>query len=60
MKRVQERGYDVVSDDEHDAFVDDGHSGSTLDRPALTRLREALREGQVDVLLCYDPDRLYP
>ena len=58
VKRVQERGYDVVSDGDHDAFVDDGQSASTLERPALDRLRHLLREGKVDVLLCYDPDRL--
>ena len=58
VRRVQERGYDVVSDGDHDAFVDDGQSASTLERPALDRLRQLLREGKVDVLLCYDPDRL--
>src|SRR2546425_1445604 len=39
-------------------FVDDGYSGATLDRPALARLREAVRAGAVDVVLIYDPDRL--
>src|SRR3972149_7983621 len=57
-KRAQERGYDLVSDGEKDAFVDEGYSGGDLDRPALTRLRKAIREGCVDVFLCYDPDRL--
>jgi site-specific DNA recombinase len=41
-----------------DAFGDDGYSGAELDRPALNRLRQAAREGRVDVVLAYDPDRL--
>lgn len=38
--------------------VDDGYSGATLDRPGLADLRAAVAEKQVDVILCYDPDRL--
>ena len=57
-KRVQERGYTIIPGYEGDAFVDDGYSGGDLDRPALNRLRQAVREGRVDVILCYDPDRL--
>ena len=57
-KRAQERGYNLVPDRETDAFVDEGYSGSDLKRPALTRLRQSVREGHVDVMLCYDPDRL--
>jgi site-specific DNA recombinase len=47
------KGYDVVAE-----FVDDGISGATIERPALTRLREALRAKAYDVVLVYDPDRL--
>jgi len=57
-KRAQERDYTIIPDYKGNAFVDDGYSGGDLDRPALTRLRQAVREGQVDVILCYDPDRL--
>jgi site-specific DNA recombinase len=39
-------------------FVDDGYSGAELDRPALSRLREAIRAGKYDVILIHDPDRL--
>ena len=39
-------------------FVDDGYSGADLDRPALGRLREVARQGEVDIVLVYDPDRL--
>src|SRR3989304_4783796 len=57
-KRCLERGWSPVSDGDKDAFIDDGYSGSELDRPALNRLRQAVREGRVDVVLSYDPDRL--
>ena len=39
-------------------FVDDGHSGSTLVRPALERLRDAAYAGQLDRLYVHAPDRL--
>jgi site-specific DNA recombinase len=39
-------------------FVDDGFSGASLDRPALGRLRELIRAGQVDCVVTYAMDRL--
>ncbi|WP_239342415.1 recombinase family protein, partial [Frankia sp. CiP3] len=39
-------------------FEDDGHSGGTLTRPALERLRDLVAAVQIDVVLCYSPDRL--
>jgi site-specific DNA recombinase len=39
-------------------FLDDGYSGADLNRPALARLREAVRAKAVDVVLIHDPDRL--
>ena len=39
-------------------FEDDGHSGATLVRPALERLRDLVAGVGVDVVLCYSPDRL--
>ena len=39
-------------------FVDDGHSGATLDRPAMQRLRDAVRGGNVDCVVIYKIDRL--
>ncbi len=57
-KRCLERGWVPVSDGDKDAFIDDGYSGSELDRPALNRLRQAVKEGRVDMVLVYDPDRL--
>ena len=43
--------------DEQHIYVDDGHSGFYLDRPALDRLRDAARDGLIDLLLVHDPDR---
>jgi site-specific DNA recombinase len=39
-------------------FRDDGHSGATLNRPGLDRLRDAVRAGEVMQVLVTDPDRL--
>ena len=39
-------------------FVDDGHSGNTLVRPALERLRDAAYAGQLERLYVLAPDRL--
>ncbi|MGF6889655.1 site-specific DNA recombinase, partial [Nocardia sp. GP40] len=39
-------------------FADDGHSGATLVRPALERLRDLVAGVGIDVVLCYSPDRL--
>lgn len=39
-------------------YIDDGYSGSTLERPALTRLRQAVRDGRVDCVVVYKLDRL--
>jgi site-specific DNA recombinase len=57
-KRCLEKGWELVFDGDKDAFIDDGYTGSELDRPALNRLRKAVKEGRVDIVLCYDPDRL--
>jgi len=57
-RRCLERGRNIVSDMDREAFVDDGFSGSELNRPALNRLRELVQQGQVDVVMAYDPDRL--
>jgi site-specific DNA recombinase len=39
-------------------FEDEGHSGATLIRPALERLRDLIAGVGIDVVLCYSPDRL--
>jgi site-specific DNA recombinase len=39
-------------------FEDEGHSGATLVRPGLERLRDLVAGVGVDVVLCFSPDRL--
>jgi len=39
-------------------FADEGFSGTVLERPDLTALREAAASGMVNVIVCRDPDRL--
>jgi site-specific DNA recombinase len=39
-------------------FIDDGISGTRLDRPALDRLRDLAAEGAFEVILVTAPDRL--
>jgi site-specific DNA recombinase len=39
-------------------FRDEGYSGSRLDRPALDRLRDAVRDAEIDLVAVHSPDRL--
>ena len=39
-------------------FVDDGHSGATLVRPALDQLRDLVLAGVIDRIYVHSPDRL--
>jgi len=52
---AQEHGHDVI-----DAYVcvDDGYSGSRLDRPGLDRLRDGAEAGSFEAALVLCPDRL--
>jgi site-specific DNA recombinase len=52
---AEQLGLDVP---EQWVFEDDGHSGASLVRPALERLRDMVCQVPVDVLLVYSPDRL--
>jgi site-specific DNA recombinase len=49
------RGYEILPGN---VFIDDGVSGTRLDRPALERLRDLAAEGAFDVVLVTAPDRL--
>src|SRR5262252_3737827 len=49
------RGYEVLPGN---IFIDDGVSGTRLDRPALERLRDLAAEGAFEVVLVTAPDRL--
>lgn len=39
-------------------FRDEGYSGADLSRPGLSKLRQAVRDHKVEVVLFHDPDRL--
>ncbi|OLN29954.1 recombinase family protein [Desulfosporosinus metallidurans] len=39
-------------------FIEDGYSGAYLERPALDRMRNVLREKRFGAVIVYDPDRL--
>ena len=47
----------AVMDPDH-AFIDEGHSGSSLVRPALERLRDVVAAGEIDRVYLLAPDRL--
>ena len=42
-KRSLENDWEPVFDGDKDAFIDEGYTGSELDRPALNRLRKAAK-----------------
>lgn len=39
-------------------YIDDGYSGGSLDRPALTRLRKDVESGEIQCVVVYKIDRL--
>jgi site-specific DNA recombinase len=39
-------------------YVDEGITGEFLDRPALIRLRQDVKNGIIERIICLDPDRL--
>ena len=53
--RVEQDRHQLL--DEH-ILLDDGYSGSYLDRPALDRLRDLARESTIDLVYIHSPDRL--
>jgi site-specific DNA recombinase len=55
QQTAKARGYEVLPGN---VFIDDGVSGTRLDRPALERLRDLAAEGAFDVVLVTAPDRL--
>ena len=55
QRLAQQAGYHVP--DSH-IFVDEGISGTTLDRPALRRLRDLVISQAIAALIILDPDRL--
>lgn len=55
LSKIQEDGFSIR---EEMKFIDDGFSGSNLERPSLERLREAIFSGIVDRIYIHSPDRL--
>jgi len=53
-KYCADKSYDIV-----DKYVDAGFSGTTLKRPAFTRLMEDVETGDIDIVLVYKLDRLF-
>ena len=54
-RAAEQRGLSLPSDL---ICIDDGYSGTTLERPALDRLRDLVSEGACDLVLVVSPDRL--
>ena len=52
---AEAHGYEILPGN---VFIDDGMSGTRLDRPALDRLRDLAAEGAFEVILVTAPDRL--
>jgi site-specific DNA recombinase len=54
-QHIQQQSWSLLPEHE---FLDEGVSGSRLDRPALDRLRDAAGRGEVDAVVVLSPDRL--
>jgi site-specific DNA recombinase len=52
---VQKEGWTMES---RHLYLDDGYSGTRIDRPALDRLRDAAEQGEFQSVLVTSPDRL--
>jgi site-specific DNA recombinase len=55
QKLVEREGYIVP---QGHLLVDEGFSGTTMDRPGLRRLRELVQTKAIAAAIVYDPDRL--
>jgi site-specific DNA recombinase len=55
QKLAEHEGYTVP---ETHVLIDEGISGTILDRPALRRLRELVQTKAIAAAIVYDPDRL--
>lgn len=54
-EHISAQGWNLLN--EH-SYADDGISGARLDRPALDRLRDAAKRGEIDAVVILSPDRL--
>jgi site-specific DNA recombinase len=57
-EQVRECRKKIPLNDDVIEYVDEGVSGEFIDRPALSRLRNDVREGFIEKVICLDPDRL--
>lgn len=48
----------VITEDDFLIFEDEGFSGGTLDRPSFQRMMQAVRGGQIRMIICYRLDRI--
>src|SRR5437588_3020312 len=55
---LERAGQEGVTIEAEARFIDEGHSGATLVRPALERLRDSAAAGGIDRLYVLCPDRL--
>ena len=55
QERIAADGFHLEPDH---GYVDDGCSGTTLQRPALDKLRDVLAGGQIERIYVHSPDRL--
>src|SRR5512142_2949482 len=54
-KWADEGGHELLQ--EH-IYIDEGYTGSRLDRPGLDGLRDAAQQGTIDIIAALSPDRL--
>ncbi len=54
-RRINEDKQELLN--EH-KFIDNGYSGSKLERPGLDELRDKVAEGKIDKVYIHSPDRL--
>jgi len=50
-RRARDLGAETVT------VLEDAYTGTSLDRPAMNRLRDRVADGGVDLVVVYDPDR---
>lgn len=43
---------------DYQEYIDDGYSGEFIERPALDKLRQHIREKKISRIMFYDPDRM--
>ena len=53
--RITKDNYKII---ENFKFIDNGYSGSNLERPALEKLRDKVANGEIDKVYIHSPDRL--